>query len=1130
MNRITAALYRFLVVYLSVAMVATSIPLAPRAAYADDTEALAVESKAQETDSGSDTDAVDESSPSDESTSSTFSDQTSNTQDDSSSTASDTPGTSLAQDLAGDATNSDAAKTSPATAEPPSDDSEVDALTYEDSTIYQYAKLMPSGYVYPCDANGNIAVKIDESNPYKNSVDGRWASGLIVDYGTAEIPAQLCEGSIYLHSVRFENKSISKIGRNAFYGCSSLFDVYLSGMTIGSIESGAFFGCRSLGGLGISEVTTIGSMGEGAFAWSGLGYTGLDKVVGLTSIPENAYNGCNQLTDTGLDKNTSITSIGADAFKNCSRLATTGLESNTTIETLGEGCFSGADMSGGLALPLDSKIEELPNRAFSGTNLEDVYLGCNHVVLIYSDTFPKRNMTVKVPAAMMSQYGAGRPKQVWEGCNGCLPVPVGEVLQKIEISHDPDKMAYEQGGKISLEGMNVLFRYSHSTVTRNYEEFIKSGDGECLTATPCDGDVFDSSMDGEPIQLVYDDGYTRLVAYSKGNLQQAVYEHAKLMPNYYLYPCDANGNLTVEIDENNPRENSVDGRMVTNLIVDYGVDEVDAQLCADSTNLRSVRFENSSISKIGLHAFYNCPNLTDISLSGMTIGTIGKEAFYGCKSLTSLNINEVATIDSMGDAAFADSGLVSTGLDKVVGLTSIPDRAYEGCKALTDTGLDKNASITSIGVCAFRFCSNLTTTGLESNTTVQTLGHTCFYGADLSGGLTLPYNSKIEELPEKAFGSTNLETVFFGCNRAVLINTDTFPKYNMTVMVPAKMIPKYSKGEPKAVWERCNGCLPVPVGKVLENVEISCDPNNMTYEPGDTISLEGMSVELDYPHSVSIWNYEALIKGELGEYLTATPCDGDVFDESMDGQPVKLVYDDGYSHFETQTKGTLQLKKPEPTSFQISYAQTIDKGERKLMDGVELPDVSGATTIDAGAEVTLDAGALGMLNDNITFKGWYDTESGKYISKETVYTFMPDKDLCLEARFKLKDYAVHVNDAQATDSSQDFAHLSVNAQNCYRNAGETVDLSAATDNALFLGWYLGEGDDAYAVSDQFDFTYTVDKADAIVSEDKTDARIEITPRYCAPQASVVLSVDGVDERGSRSDSSSLPVCTVSGRA
>ena len=1112
MNRITAALYRFLVVYLSVAMIVTSIPLAPSTAYADDDGAVAIENEAQEADSGSDTDAIDKSSPSDESISSTSSDQTNNTQDDSSNAASDTPGTSLAQDLAGAATNSDVAKSLAATAESPSDDGEADALTYE-PTVYEYAKFMPNYYLYPCDADGNVTVEIDENNPSENSVDGRMVTNLIIDYRTNLVDVQLCADSTNLRSVRFENSSISKIGLHAFYNCPNLTDISLSGMTIGTIGKEAFYGCKSLTSLNISETATIGSMGEAAFAESGLESTGLDKVVGLTSIPDRAYDGCKALTDTGLGGNTSITSIGVCAFRHCSSLATTGLESNTTVETLGHTCFYGTDLSGGLTLPYNSKIEELPDKAFYDTNLETVFLACNHAVLIDTDTFPKYNMTVMVPAKMISKYSKGEPKQVWESCNGCLPVPVGKVLQGIEISRDPDKMAYQPGEKISLEGMSVSFQYPHSLTISDYESLLTREMGEYLTATPCDGDVFDESMDGEPIQLVYDDGYTRLVTYSKGNLQQAAYEYAKLMPNYYLYPCDANGNLTVEIDENNPRENSVDGRMVTNLIVDYGVDEVDAQLCADSTNLRSVRFENSSISKIGLHAFYNCPNLTDISLSGMTIGTIGKEAFYGCKSLTSLNISETATIGSMGEAAFAESGLESTGLDKVVGLTSIPDRAYDGCKALTDTGLGGNTSITSIGVCAFRHCSSLATTGLESNTTVETLGHTCFYGTDLSGGLTLPYNSKIEELPDKAFYDTNLETVFLACNHAVLINTDTFPKYNMTVMVPAKMISKYANGHPKAVWERCNGCLPVPVGKVLKNVEISCDPNNMVYEPGETISLEGMSVELDYPHSVSIWNYEALIKEELGKYLTATPCDGDVFDESMDGQPIKLVYDDGYSHFETQTKGTLHLKKPASSPLTISYVQANNRRGCKLMDGVELPDVSGAMTIDAGTEVTLDAGALGMLNDNLTFKGWYDTETERYISKETVYTFTPDIDLSLEARFKLKDYAVHVNDAQATDSSQDFAHLSVTAQNCYRNAGETVELSAATDNALFLGWYLGEGDDAYAASDQLDFTYTVDEEDVPEHYDAYGPKIEITPRYCAPQASVVLSVDGVDEDG-----------------
>ena len=1115
MNRITAALYRFLVVYLSVAMVVTSIPLAPSTAYADDAGAVAVESEAQEADSGSDTDAdaVDDTSSTDEGSSSTTSDQTNNAQDKSSSSDTNIPASSLTQDLSSAATDSDAAKTSPATAESPSDSSQTDALGHKEPTVYEYAKLMPNGNVYPCDASGNVTVEIDESDPNKNSVGGIWVINLIVDYGADGIPGYICDRSSNLRSVHFENSSISSIGIHAFYGCSNLADVSFSGMTIGDIGKGAFSGCGSLASLNINDVATIGSMGEAAFAWSGLRSTGLDKVVGLSSIPESAYNGCSALTDTGLGGNTSITSIGVDAFKNCSRLATSGLESNTTIKTLGEGCFSGANMSGGLSLPLYSKIEELPSRAFYGSKLETVYLGCDHAVLINSTTFPKQYMTVMVPAKMASQYESGHPKEVWESCNGSLPVPVGKVLQKIKISRDPNKMTYQQGDIISLEGMSVTFQYPHSTMDSDYEALITEELGEYLTATPCDGDVFDDSMDGEPIQLVYDDGYTHLVTYSKGDLQQAACEYAKFMPNYYLYPCDANGNLTVEIDENNPRENSVDGRMVTNLIVDSGVDEVDAQLCADSTNLCSVRFENSSISKIGMHAFYNCPNLTDISLSGMTIGQIGKEAFFGCKSLTSLNINETATIGSMGYAAFAESGLESTGLDKVVGLASIPDRAYDGCKALTDTGLDKNTSITSIGVCAFRHCSNLATTGLESNTTVETLGHTCFYGTDLSGGLTLPYNSKIEELPEKAFYDTNLETVFLGCNHAVLINTDTFPKRNMTVMIPAKMISKYSKGEPKQVWESCNGCLPVPVGKVLQGIKISRDPDKMAYQPGEKISLEGMSVELDYPHTVSIWNYEALIREELGEYLTATPRDGDVFDESMDGQPIKLVYDDGYSHFETQTKGTLHLKKPASSPLTISYVQANNRRGCKLMDGVELPDVSGAMTISAGDEVTLDAGALGMLNDNLTFKGWYDTESERYISKEAVYTFTPDRDLSLEARFKLKDYAIHINDAQATDSSQDYAHLSVTAQNCYRNAGETVELSAATDNALFLGWYLGESDDAYAVSDQLDFTYTVDEEDVPEHYDAYGPKIEVTPRYCAPQASVVLSVDGVDENG-----------------
>lgn len=211
MNRITAALYRFLVVYLSVAMVVTSIPLAPRAAYADDAGAVAVESEAQESDSSSDADVdtVDNASSSSEGSSSTTSDQTNNAQDESSSSDTSTSTLSLAQDLSSSATNSDAAKSLAATAEPSSDDSEVDALTYE-PTVYEYAKFMPNYYLYPCDADGNVTVEIDENNPRENSVDGRMVTNLIIDYRTDLVDVQLCADSINLRSVRFENSSISK--------------------------------------------------------------------------------------------------------------------------------------------------------------------------------------------------------------------------------------------------------------------------------------------------------------------------------------------------------------------------------------------------------------------------------------------------------------------------------------------------------------------------------------------------------------------------------------------------------------------------------------------------------------------------------------------------------------------------------------------------------------------------------------------------------------------------------------------------------------------------------------------------------------------------------------------------------
>ena len=176
------------------------------------------------------------------------------------------------------------------------------------------------------------------------------------------------------------------------------------------------------------------------------------------------------------------------------------------------------------------------------------------------------------------------------------------------------------------------------------------------------------------------------------------------------------------------------------------------------------------------------------------------------------------------------------------------------------------------------------------------------------------------------------------------------------------------------------------------------------------------------------------------------------------------------------------------------------------MEGIEVPNVSGSRFLFAGQFVALDAERLGMLDDDIEFVGWYDKETGACLSERRVCVFKPDMNMSVEARFVLKDVAVRVNPAKSTDASENYAHVTPTTGNCYRRAGEVVALSATTDNAQFRGWYEGESGNESLISDSLTYDYVVPSSG--------QAQVEITPWYCAQQASVVLDVDGTTEDGS----------------
>ena len=817
-------------------------------------------------------------------------------------------------------------------------------------------------------------------------------------------------------------------------------------------------------------------------------------------------------------------------------------------------------------------------------------------------------------------------------------------------------------------------------------------------------------------------------------------EYGKLMPDGSVYECDESGNLKESIDESDSKSHSVNPWEVKNLIVDSQATSIPERLCYSSTYLQSVRFEGKALKSIGEYAFFDCENFSSISLSGMHIESIGRDAFSYCEKLTSLTIEETATIESIGSNCFYGSGLISTGLDHVEGLKSIPVGAYQECHDLADTGLAGNRSVESVGDSAFAHCHSLVDTGfgtnthvssvgeyafmrceklsqtglatntriasigayaflgckslrlsgLETNTTVSSLGEHCFEEADMSGGLVLPRGSKITMLPKYAFAKTKLSFVYFQCDHAVLVNSQTFPNGFIKVLVPARSLDLYQNSEVKRDWEACNYDLPYDASNYL-SISVVSDPNKLVYQKGDAVSLSGMQVKFNYDGTQHTFDYADLASNyAFSRFFSFSPDNESTFQTSDNGAPVRVTYNDGdhlrsaYSsgllkeegntafsvyvksptaqlgetaagggqfalgdtctvRAETTLDGRLfaywadeegnvlseketykftversivltavfadeivvspkarlnlangsevenatfsivsdncnygetfatypgkvvtitcnydsskwsidhwaysdgaylivgsensatvsytvegkgdpvailrEKEQPDPdpgkpidpvVAMHVDYSQTIDLGGRALMEGVEVPNVSGSRFLFAGQFVALDAERLGMLDDDIEFVGWYDKETGACLSERRVCLFKPEMNMSIEARFALKDVAVHVNPAKSTDASESYAHVTPTTTNCYRSPGETVALDATADNAQFRGWYEGEGDATTLISDSLTCDYTVPNFDG-------QTQVEITPWYCATQASVVLSVDGTTEDGS----------------
>ena len=501
----------------------------------------------------------------------------------------------------------------------------------------------------------------------------------ILDDGTVEITDYSGSAENVNIPAEIDGKSVTSIGDNAFYNCSSIISITIPN-SVTSIGDYAFDWCLHLKSITIPNSVT--SIGYNAFKYC-TSLTSIEIPDSVTSIGEFAFENCENLISVTIPN--SVISIGKSTFEDCTSL--TSITIPESVTSIGESAFSGCKSLTSITIP--ESVTSISESAFSGCKSLTSITIPDSVTSIGDSAFYSCENLIEIIVNLDNKN--------YTSVNGIL------------FNNDKTELICYPSGKFGG-------RY---TIPNCVTSIGDSAFGGCTSLTSIT----------IPDSVLYIGRYAFIDC---SNLTSVTISDSVISIGDYAF-CDCTSLTSITIPDSVTSigdSTFSDCTSLASITIPDSVTSIGSSAFSDCSKLRSITIPNS-VTSIGNSAFEDCTSLTSITIpDGVT--SIGDSAFYNCTSLTAIDVkagnlnytsvngvlfNNEKTELICYPASKADKSY--TILDSVM---RIMNRAFFGNSRLTSITIPN--SVTSIGYKAF--CNCLLLINVEIPNSVEKIEYGAF--------------------------------------------------------------------------------------------------------------------------------------------------------------------------------------------------------------------------------------------------------------------------------------------------------------------------------------------------------------------------------------------------------------------